>query len=59
MALFNASDRSVAMQASLRLTLETMSARMVDVATITVPLLGKQTDAATVASRCCLRSENS
>lgn len=48
-ALFNASDRSVAMQASLRLTLETMSARMVDVATITVPLLGQQTDAATVA----------
>ena len=34
-ALFNASDRSVAMQAALRLTLETMSAKMVDVATIT------------------------
>jgi chromate reductase len=49
-ALFNASDRSVAMQASLRLTLETMSARMVDVATITVLLLGRETDAATVAS---------
>lgn len=49
-ALFNASDRSVAMQASLRLTLETMSARMVDVATITVLLLGRGTDAATVAS---------
>src|SRR4029077_13644452 len=44
-ALFNASERGVAMQAALRLTLETMSARMVDVATITVSLLGKQTDA--------------
>lgn len=49
-ALFNASDRSVAMQAALRLILETMSARMVDVATITVPLLGKQTDATKVAA---------
>jgi len=49
-ALFNASDRSVAMQAALRLTLETMSAKMVDVATITVPLLGKQTDAAAIAA---------
>ena len=49
-ALFNASERGVAMQAALRLTLETMSARMVDVATITVPLLGKQTDAAALAA---------
>ena len=49
-ALFNASDRGVAMQAALRLTLETMSARMVDVATITLPLLGKQTDAAAIAA---------
>ena len=44
-ALFNASERSVAMQSALRLVLETMSARMVDAATISVPLLGKQTDA--------------
>lgn len=49
-ALFNASDRSVAMQAALRLTLETMSARMVDAATITIPLLGRQTDAAATAA---------
>ncbi len=49
-ALFNASDRSVAMQAALRLILETMSARMVDAATITVPLLGKQTDATLIAA---------
>ena len=49
-ALFNASDRSVAMQAALRLILETMSARMVDVATITVPLLGKPVEAAELAA---------
>jgi len=48
-ALFNASERSVAMQAALRLILETMSARMADAATITVPLLGKQTDATLIA----------
>jgi chromate reductase len=49
-ALFNASDRSVAMQAALRLILETMSARMVDAVTISVPLLGKQTDATLIAA---------
>jgi len=49
-ALFHASERGVAMQAALRLILETMSARVVDVATITVPLLGKQTDAAALAA---------
>lgn len=49
-ALFHASERGVAMQAALRLVLETMSARMVDVATITVPLLGKQTDAAALVA---------
>jgi len=49
-ALFNSSDRSVAMQAALRLTLETMSARLVDEATITIPLLGKSTEAAAVAA---------
>jgi hypothetical protein len=38
------------MQAALRLTLETMSARMVDAATITVPLLGQQTDATAIAA---------
>lgn len=49
-ALFNASERGVAMQSALRLTLETMSARMADVATITVPLLGKQTNAAALVA---------
>ncbi len=49
-ALFNASERGVAMQASLRLTLETMSAKLVESAMLTVPLLGTQSDAAAIAS---------
>ena len=49
-AFFHASERGVAMQAALRLTLETMSARLVDVASITVPLMGKQTDAAALVA---------
>ena len=48
-ALFNASERGVAMQASLRLILETMSAKLVESAMLTVPLLGKETDAAAIA----------
>jgi len=40
-AFFNASDRGTHAQAALRLTLETMSARMVDAAMVTVHLLGK------------------
>lgn len=39
-ALFNASPRGGHAQASLRLTLETMSANLVDAAFITLPLLG-------------------
>jgi NAD(P)H-dependent FMN reductase len=49
-ALFNASERGVAMQASLRLILETMSAKLVETAMLTVPLLGTQTDAAAIVS---------
>jgi len=49
-ALFHASERGVAMQASLRLILETMSAKLVESAMLTVPLLGTQTDAAAIAS---------
>jgi chromate reductase, NAD(P)H dehydrogenase (quinone) len=49
-ALFNASERGVAMQASLRLILETMSAKLVESAMLTVPLLGTQTDAAAIAN---------
>jgi chromate reductase len=47
-ALFNASDRSVHAQASLRLILETMSAALVDKASITVPLLGQMTNGSEV-----------
>lgn len=48
-AFFHASERAVASQAAMRLVFETMSAQVVDDATITVPLLGRQTDAAAVA----------
>jgi chromate reductase, NAD(P)H dehydrogenase (quinone) len=43
-ALFNASARASAAQAALRLVLETMSARLVDEASITVELLSKRLD---------------
>jgi NAD(P)H-dependent FMN reductase len=49
-AFFHASERGVASQAALRLILETMGTRIIDDATITVPLLGKQTDAVDVAA---------
>lgn len=49
-AFFHASERGVASQAALRLVLETMSGRIVDQATITIPLLGKQTDPAQIAA---------
>ena len=49
-ALFNASPRASAAQAALRLTLETMSARMIDAACITVPLLASNKDAASIAA---------
>ena len=49
-AFFHASERGTASQAALRLVLETMGTRVVDAASITIPLLGKQTDAAEIAS---------
>ena len=49
-AFFHASERGVASQAALRLVLETMSGRIVDQATITIPLLGKHTDPADIAA---------
>ena len=49
-ALFNASQRSTHAQESLRITLQTMSARLIDEACITVPLMGTKLDAAGVAS---------
>jgi NAD(P)H-dependent FMN reductase len=49
-AFFLASERGVASQAALRLVLETMGTRIVDVASLTIPLLGQQTDAAALAA---------
>ena len=49
-ALFHASERGVAMQAALRLILQTMSAKLVEPAMLTVPLLGTETDVAAIAA---------
>jgi len=49
-AFLHASERGVAAQAALRLILETMGTRIVEAASITVPLLGQQTDAARIAA---------
>ena len=44
-AVINASQRSTHADASLRLILDTMSARLVTAASITLPLLGRGLDA--------------
>lgn len=44
-AFLHASERGVVAHAALRLILETMSARLIDDASVTVPLLGTQTEA--------------
>jgi chromate reductase len=44
-ALINASQRATSADAHLRLTLTTMSARLVEAASITLPLLGRDLDA--------------
>ena len=49
-ALLNASPRAVHAQASLKETLTTMSARIVDEASITLPILGAKLDEAGIAS---------
>jgi NAD(P)H-dependent FMN reductase len=49
-AFFHASERAVASQTAMHLVFQTMSARIVEEATITVPLLGKQTDAKAMAA---------
>jgi NAD(P)H-dependent FMN reductase len=49
-ALFNASPRASDAQAALRLVLTTMSARIVDEASMTVSLLAKDLDAAAIAA---------
>jgi chromate reductase, NAD(P)H dehydrogenase (quinone) len=48
--IINASQRSVHAQAQLREILTTMSARVIDRASITLPLLGQTLDAAAIAS---------
>jgi NAD(P)H-dependent FMN reductase len=48
-ALINTSPRATHAQASLALTLETMAGRMVPEASIVLPLLGKNLDAAGIA----------
>ena len=49
-AVINTSPRSVEAQAQLRLVLMTMSARLIDEASITLPLLGKTLDPNQIAS---------
>jgi chromate reductase, NAD(P)H dehydrogenase (quinone) len=49
-ALFNASARAAAAQAALRLVLQTMSARLIDDASITVELLSKRLDPEAIAA---------
>jgi chromate reductase len=48
-AFLHASERGVIAQAALRLILETMSARIIDEASISVALLGTQTDARVIS----------
>lgn len=48
-AVINASQRSVHADAALRLTLQTMSAQLIDEASITLPLMGRNLDAAGIA----------
>jgi NAD(P)H-dependent FMN reductase len=49
-AVINASQRAIHADAALRLTLETMSARLAAEASITLPLLGRNLDAAGIAA---------
>ncbi len=49
-ALINASPRATSAQAALRLVLTTMSAHLVEEASITLPLLGREIDAAGIAA---------
>ena len=48
--MINTSQRSVHADASLRLTLTTMSARLVEEASITLPMNGRSLDADGIAS---------
>jgi chromate reductase len=56
-ALINASQRAVHAQAQLREILHTMSARLVDDASITLPLLGRNLDPAGIVSDLALSAQ--
>jgi chromate reductase len=56
-AILNASPRAVHAQAQLREILTTMSARMIDQASIMLPLLGRSLDAAGIAADPILSAE--
>jgi chromate reductase, NAD(P)H dehydrogenase (quinone) len=56
-ALINASPRSTSADAQLRLTLATMSARLVEAASITLPLLGRNLDADGIVADAALSGE--
>jgi chromate reductase len=56
-ALINASQRATHADAALRLTLNTMSANLVEVASIMLPLLGRNLDAAGIMADADLSSE--
>jgi chromate reductase, NAD(P)H dehydrogenase (quinone) len=49
-AVINASPRAIHADAALRLTLATMSARLIEQASITLPLLGRNLDAEAIAA---------
>jgi NAD(P)H-dependent FMN reductase len=53
-AVINASQRATHADAALRLTLTTMSARLIDSACITLPLLGRNLDAAGILADAAL-----
>jgi NAD(P)H-dependent FMN reductase len=56
-ALINASQRATQADAHLRLTLTTMSARLVEAASITLPLLGRGLDADGIVSDSVLSAQ--
>ena len=56
-ALFNTSARASAAQAALRLVLTTMSARLIEEASITVELLSRKLDAAGIVASADIASE--
>jgi len=56
-ALINASPRAVHADAQLRLTLATMSARLIDAASITIPLLGRGLDAEGIVADAALSQQ--